>query len=196
MKQEYPDGESVNPSSDLRQRAEEMLQKQPAELDKIAPKEMKHLLHELQVHQIELELQNEELRRAQQELVVSRDRYFDLYDLAPVGYLTISENGLILEANLTAANLLGLERGHLIKRPVTRFIAREDQDIYYLHRKQLLESGLHQSWDLRMIDKEGTQFWAHLDATAAQDDDGTSLCRLTISNINARKEAEEERANL
>ena len=110
---------------------------QPADLDKIAPEEAKRLLHELHVHQIELEMQNEELRRAQQELEASRTKYFDLYDLAPVGYVTLSEKGLILEANLTAANLLGVERGQLLQQPLTRFIVSEDQDICYRHRKQL-----------------------------------------------------------
>ena len=97
------------------------------------------MLHELRVHQIELEMQNEELRRTQAELEASRARYFDLYDLAPVGYFTLSEKGLILEANLTAATLLGVARGDLVKQPLPRFILPEDQDIYYLHRKQLLK---------------------------------------------------------
>jgi len=79
------------------------------------------VLHDLRVHQIELEMQNEELRRTQADLEASRARYFDLYDLAPVGYFTISERGLILEANLTAATLLGVARGALIKQPLTRF---------------------------------------------------------------------------
>jgi len=63
----------------------------------------KQVLHDLRAHQIELETQNEELRRVQSELEVSRERYFDLYDLAPVGYVTLNEQGSILEANLTSA---------------------------------------------------------------------------------------------
>jgi PAS domain-containing protein len=73
----------------------------------LSPEEARPVFHELRVHQIELEVQNDELRRAQAELEVARARYFDLYDLAPVGYCTVSEKGLILEANLTAATLLG-----------------------------------------------------------------------------------------
>lgn len=85
------------------------------------------------MHQIELEMQNEELRRVQQELEASRDRYASLYDFAPVGYLTPSEQGIILEVNRTAAAMLGVERDRLIKQPLPRFIVRKDQDIYYLH---------------------------------------------------------------
>ena len=97
--------------SDLRQRAEEML-KRHRELDKMRPADLKRLVHELQVHQIELEMQNDELRSNQQELETSREKYHDLYDLAPIGYVTLNENGIILEANLTVAILLGQERSH------------------------------------------------------------------------------------
>ena len=131
-----------NPSAnapELRRRAKARLRAAAA---KGAPArteaDTQRLVHELQVHQIELEMQNEELRRAQVELDAARARYFDLYDLAPVGYCTISEEGLILEANLTAATLLGVARGALVKQPITRFILKEDQDIYYLHRKTAL----------------------------------------------------------
>ena len=113
----------------------------PENLDALSPETTRLLLHELRVHQIELEMQNEELRRAQEELEASRARYFDLYDLAPVGYFTLSETGMILEANLTAATLLGVARGALVKQPLSHFIFREDQDIYYRHRRQLLETG-------------------------------------------------------
>ena len=99
--------------------------------------------------------------------------------------------GLILEANLTAAGLLGVARGALVKQPITRFILKEDQDIYYLHRKQLFETGEPQACELRMVKKDGTQFWAHLAATAAQDADGAPVCRIVISDITERKRAEE-----
>jgi PAS domain S-box-containing protein len=148
-------------------------------------------LHELRVHQIELEMQNEELRRAQAELEVARVRYFDLYDLAPVGYCTISDQGLILEANLTAAKLLGMARGALVKQQVNRFILKQDLDSFYLHCKQLFETGEPRACELRMVKMDGTEFWVHLTTTVAQDSDGVPVCRVVISNITDRKQAEE-----
>ncbi len=136
----------IHPENDaeLRCRAEEIARGKMAQstenIQSLSPEETCRMLHELRVHQIELEIQNEELRAAQQELAAERGRYFDLYDLAPVGYCSISEKGLILEANLTAATLLGMARGALVMQPITRFIHNEDQDIYYLCSKQLFET--------------------------------------------------------
>ena len=107
--------------SDLRRRAEELL-KQHGEVDKMSHASLKSILHELQVHQIELQMQNDELRSTQQELETAREKYFALYDLAPVGYVTLSGNGIILESNLTAAALLGVNRANIIGQPLTRFI--------------------------------------------------------------------------
>jgi PAS domain S-box-containing protein len=175
----------------LRQKAEAEFRESEAETKALSPEETRQLLHELQVHQIELEMQNEELRRTQTELDATRERYFDLYNLAPVGYLTINEQGLILEANLTAASLLGLARGALVKKPISRFIFDEDQDRYYLHRKQLFKTGKPQACELRMMKKEGMVFWVHLMSTAARADDGTFVGRVVISDITERKQAEE-----
>ena len=86
-------------------------------------------------------MQNEELRRAQEELEASRARYFDLYDLAPVGYFTVSEQGTILEANLTAATLLGIERGTLLAQPLTRFVVPGDREVWQRHARQVFETG-------------------------------------------------------
>jgi PAS domain S-box-containing protein len=147
------------------------------------PEEIQQVLHELRVHQIELEMQNEELRLAQAEIQAGRDRYFDLYDLAPVGYCTLSGKGLILEANLTLAALLGTARGMLVKQPISRFIFKDDQDTYYLHRKLLLETGEAQICEMRLVRPDGAFFWAHLTGTAAQAEDGTPVYRAAFSDI-------------
>ena len=157
----------------------------------LSPEEIRRLIHELRVHQVELEMQNEELLRAQGELDASRVRYFGLYDLAPVGYCTISEMGLILEANLTAATLLGVTRGALVKQPFARFIIKEDQDTYYLRRKQLSETGQPQVCEVRLMKIDGASFWARMEATAAHDTDGAPVCRVVLSDITERKREEE-----
>ncbi len=183
-------------TADLRRQAEEMARakaaQMPEDLETLSPEATRQLLHELRVHQIELEMQNEELCRTQGELEASRARYFDLYDLAPVGYFTVSEQGLIIEANLTAAGLLGVARGALVKQPLTRFILPEDQGIYYRHRKQLFETGAPQVCEMRLAKKNGAQFWARLEATAVQDADGAPVCRAVVSEITARKRVEAE----
>ena len=188
------------PARILRQRAEalavERAGEMPESLQELSPEAARRALHELRVHQIELEMQNEELRRTQEELVVSRERYFDLYDLAPVGYLTLNEQGLILETNLTAAKLLGVARGALVKQPLSRFILPGDQDIHYRSRKALLETEVPQSWELRLLRKDAAPFWARVEATTAQDADGLFVWRAVVSDINERKSQEEERAKL
>ncbi|MDO8737673.1 PAS domain S-box protein, partial [Candidatus Deferrimicrobium sp.] len=182
--------------ADLRRRAEELLRGKPAALSVLPPEEAGRLLHELQVHQIELEMQNDELRKAQLELEASGVKYFDLYNMAPVGYFTVSEKGLILEANLRAAQLLGVGRNRLVKQPLTRYIVQEDQDIYYLHRKRLLETGARQVSELRMCRRDDSRFWAQLETGAVQDgEDSPPVCRTMVSDITARHQTEEALAN-
>jgi PAS domain S-box-containing protein len=182
-------------AAELRRRAEEIARGKaapsPEYLNARSSEETRQALHELLVHQIELEIQNEELRRAQAELDAARARYFDLYDLAPVGYCTLSEQGLILETNLTAVTLLGVPRGALVKQPISRFILKEDQNVYYLLRKQLFETGEPQACELRMVKSDGAPFWARLEATAAQDAEGVPVGRIVMSDITERKLAQE-----
>lgn len=161
-----------------------------------SPEEMQQTLHELRVHQIELEMQNEELRRAQLELDASRARWFDLYEVAPVGYCTVSEPGLIVQANLTLTTRLGVARSALVRQPFSRFIVGEDQDAFYLMRKQIIADGIPRSCELRMVQAEGQPWWAHLSVTEAMDGQGASELRIVLSDISARKQAEAESAAL
>ena len=190
--------------SELRRQAEALLR---VDIDRAAiaaavlsPEATRQLLHDLQVHQIELELQNEELRRTQLELDASRTRYFDLYDLAPVGYCTLSADGRIVEANLTAATLLRVNRSTLVRQALSRFITREDQDIHYLLQRALLASGVPQSCELRMVRGDGTRFWASLavsisgalsaPVSGTPDAENAVLFRVVISDVSERKQAE------
>jgi PAS domain S-box-containing protein len=174
MKKPVKSAESATPQATaVRRRTEKKSRKKTVRLPKkqesMSPEETHQALHELRVHQVELEMLNEKLK-------ASRARYFDLYDLAPVGYITVSEQGLVLEANLTATTLLSVSRGKLMNQLLTRFILKEDLHIYYLHRKKLLETEEPQMCELRMLKKDGTVFWAHLSGAAAKDEDGTTAC--------------------
>lgn len=152
------------------------------------------LVHELQVHQIELEMQNEELRQTQQNLEASRAKYVDLYDFAPVGYCTLSENGLVVQANLNLARLLGVARGALLRQSLSRFIHKEDQDIYYLARKKLLStadtnelSTEVRDCELRMRKSDGTTFWGHMTISHVTSESGEQEFRLVVRDIDAHK---------
>jgi PAS domain S-box-containing protein len=187
---------SMDEEQTLQREAEERLKNKSLDPEATSLEETSLLPHELQVYQIELEVQNEELRRTQLESETLRAKYFDLYDLAPVGYVTVNEKGLILETNLTLAALLGETRSDLIKQPLSRFILFEDRDLYYLRRKQLLETGDHQACDLRMKKKDGTPVWVHLEATTVQEPDGSPVTRIVINDITVRKREQEVQARL
>ncbi|MBC8237862.1 MAG: PAS domain S-box protein, partial [Helicobacteraceae bacterium] len=151
--------------------------------------EMQEIFHDLEVHQIELEMQNKELIRTCQELDSSKRRYSDFYNLAPVGYLTLNEEDLILEANLTALTLFGVKTQALIEKKLTDFILKKDQDIYYLFKKSY-EKEQH-FCELRMHHYDGASFWVQLEGSI-QNDDGVRAYRLIMSPIAERKKAQEQ----
>ncbi len=161
-------------------------------MDKIPPADVQRMVHELQVHQIELEMQNDELRRIQQELEAAREKYFDLYDLAPAGYVSLNEKGIILEANLSSATLLGVERSKLVGQPLFRFVSTEDQDLYYLCHKQLMATRAPQSCIMRMMRNDNAPFWVRIDLGAAPGTDGTTGSRAIIIDVSERKRIEEK----
>ena len=150
------------------------------------------LLHELQVRQSDLERQNEALRRSQKVLEELHDRYVDLYEFAPVGYLTLTETGLIAEINRTAAALLEEGRQTLHDRLFIRFVASDDRDRWQRHFLQALRHGGTQSCELRLQRSDGTAFDAGLDCLLAAAGDGTPVLRITLTDITVRKRAEED----
>ena len=182
----------------LRRRADDAYRGSTAnligQLSAMSPEALHHALHELGVHQVELEMQNEELRRTQDELDTSQARYFDFYDMAPVGYCTVSGSGLIEQINLTAAGLLGVERTVLIRQEITRFILPDDQDIFYSMRARIAKVRTPQSCELRFVKHDGTPFWAHVHALAVPDHAGTPSLRVVMTDITERMLRTEELA--
>ena len=151
---------------------------------------MFELFEELRIQQIELEMQNEELRFAQADLEASRARYFDLYNLAPVGYVALDNDGAIGEINLRATVLLGAARADLTGAKFSRLIAAEDQDTYYLSRRRLLNSGAPQFCELKMVPSNVSPFWARLEMSVGENLVGARACRIVIVDITERKIAE------
>ncbi|MBF0408081.1 MAG: PAS domain S-box protein [Candidatus Riflebacteria bacterium] len=148
-------------------------------------KNYEKILQELKTHQIELELQNEELRRTREELEKSRSKYLDLYDFAPVGYFTLSVDGKILEANHTVAHLLGAKRHQLLKKSFSKFVLPEFQDVFYLHRKNLIQSGTQQSCELKLLKQGSEPFYVHIESMLINDcQEKSNLIRMSILDIN------------
>lgn len=198
----------------LRQRAETRLEAEDRSTVETPPEDVARLLYDLHTHQIELEMQNEELRHAQHELLKARDRYIRLYDLAPVGYLTISEKGLMLETNQTFVNMLGMERQHLINQPLSAHIVQPDQDAYYLFISQLRKVKQQKTCELRMSrqDQDSTSatnviqsfgaeerswFWVRIDSRPLLNGKGeVSNINLSVSDITHFKLASDKLEHL
>jgi two-component system CheB/CheR fusion protein len=176
----------------LRKQAEKVVQEKAADFQDIPAGDVQELIHELQVHQIELEMQNDELRRAQLELEDSRNKYYELYDFAPIGYFTLDQNGLILEANLAGADMLGIERRYLIKRAFSGFVVPAYHELFYSHRKRVLETRTHQTCDLKLHRNDGNAVYVQMESVSVQDDvEDIGQFRTTIVDITERKQMEE-----
>lgn len=179
--------------ANLRKRAEQILTEQAESLNGTPAEELAYVLHELQVHQIELEIQNEELRHTQLEREVLHRNYLELYDFAPVGYFTLNKAGLLVEANLTCATLLGIERIQLIKQPFSKFVFADDQDTYYFFKKQLFEAPSTQTCELRLNIQLDPPVYVKLDGvTKINGDREIPHARIAMSDVSVQKQAKEQ----
>ena len=180
--------------SNLRKRAVEILHKNPSALATLPSDDVEKLANELSVYQIELEMQNEELRKTQEELIRSREEYSELYDFAPVGYLTLSNKGIIWKLNLTAASMLGKERVYLNKKLFSNFILPEDMRKYYLYRQKILDTQATQECEFRIKQADENLFWAHMRCCPVTDENRNVIeIRSILTDITKRKWAEEGR---
>ncbi len=180
-------------AAELRRRAEGRLRGQRS---KTAPPrtdaDTQRLLHELQVHQIELEMQNAELRDARGLMEAMLEKYTDLYDFAPVGYFSLNEQGVILEVNLTGAALLGVERSRLIKRRLHQFLSATSRPVFLAFLERTFTEPGKQVCEVSLLKKGGTPSWADIQATLAASPEGErKWCRVAVSDITALKRAEE-----
>ena len=169
-----------HPMTDLRERAETAVLTPRTAIAHMSPEEVQRLVHELQVHQIELEMQNEELRRAQGELTQSRDRFNQLFDFAPVGYVTLSPEGQVLEANLVMASMLGLARSKLMGRKFSGFVFQTAQDSLYLHHRAVQDMGVKQVCHLELRRTDGTTFSARMETITLRDEESGDNHMLSV----------------
>ncbi len=177
----------------LRRLAEERRKESATETARtMAEEDNQRLVHELQVHQIELEMQNEELRMAQGQLNESLAKYSDLYDFAPVGYVTSNREGLILEANLTFAGQLGVERGRLVDTPLWLYVTSQDRDKLREHLDTVFKTNERRSCELRLKRPTGPELYVQLDSVLVLNVDGAASCRTSVTDISIRKVVEGE----
>ena len=179
--------------ADLRHRAEAQARREGPpgdDLADLAPEALRKIIFDLRVHQIELEIQKEELQRTQEELGAAKARYFDLYDLAPVGYCSLGEGSVILEANLTLAALVGRPRASLSRRTLSRFILPEDLEAFQRHLQEVAASRTARKAELRMVRKDGSVFWALLEATPAPENALGVTAYVVVSDISERRTAD------
>src|SRR6266850_2314043 len=179
-------------ASRLRRQAEEVLRTTGRDLQAMSVEDVQRLVYELQIHQIELEMQNEELHKTQYALAAARDRYSELYDFAPVGYLTLDARGVITEANLAACRLLGVDREFLVRERLSHFLAPESRDIFHRHHQAVRASSGTQRCELSLQRPDGQSLSVQLESVAARDElKGTLDCRTVLLDISERKKAEE-----
>ncbi|MBT8372981.1 MAG: PAS domain S-box protein, partial [Deltaproteobacteria bacterium] len=180
------------PVEDLRKRAENCVRQASNDFQNFADGDFLKLIQELRTHHIELEIQNEELCRTQAELERSRQKYFDLFDFAPVGYFTFDGQGLISEVNLTGCKLLAAKRRDLLSTRFNHFVAPDYQDLFYFHCRNALKSETKQTCALKLIKRDGSPFYAQLESVAVgSGDDRLKQLRTALTDITERKQAEE-----
>ena len=174
--------------AELRKRAEMILAEDPQAIRTMVPADIQKLIHELNVHQIQLEMQNAELRRVQLELQESRNKYLNLYDFAPTGYFTLDHNSLIVDVNLAGSKLLGSEKHRLIGAQFTSSISPDSQDAFYFHYKEVLKTSSKGNCELKMLKADGTTFHAQLISMTVPERDGNiDQCRTAVIDITELK---------
>ncbi|MEO6974937.1 MAG: ATP-binding protein [Gallionella sp.] len=181
------DKEKKQDDSDLRQRAERQLNSNPVE-GSADESDSRKLLQQLQVHQIELEMQNEELRLARIEIEEGLQQYTDLYDFAPISYFTLKNDGTIHQANLAGATLLGLNRQRLIGHPMAGFFTGQDQSAFTSFLDKVCQNNTREICELHILSRDATRRFLHIEGVASI---GGELCNLAVTDITENKRVEE-----
>jgi PAS domain S-box-containing protein len=180
----------MTPPKGLRHRAEDWLRLSRQDIANMPVREVQDLVHELQVHQVELQMQNEDLRQAQADLEASRDKYWNLFDFAPVGYFTLDTNGIVIEANLVAAQQLQITRHELNGLKLSHFIAPEFQEIFHLHNRKVLVSKEPQICQIELLRADKSRICMQMHSVRMAGEKGQY--RSAITDITHLKQLEAE----
>ncbi|TDS16863.1 PAS domain S-box-containing protein [Maribacter caenipelagi] len=168
----------------LRKKAEAEVKSTPLSSLDLTMDKVKSLVHELEVHQVELEMQNQELRETQQLLEKSRDEFSDLFDFAPVGYLILDEKGTIININLTACHMLGVDRIQLKGKPFSAYLKIGEANSFFLNLRQAFSTGILENIEFIIHRKDKTIFYALLHGTVDTEPNGNKrICRVALQDI-------------
>jgi two-component system, chemotaxis family, sensor kinase Cph1 len=179
-----------NQKLEMRRKAEETVKNQ-VDHTKDKSWNLDDVIYELRVHQVELEMQNEELRETQVKLEDSNRKYFDLYNFAPVGYLTLDENGLILDVNLAGATLLKVEKLNLLKKAFIQFIDPDNRNKFHHHITKARQTGNKEITELKLLKKDKSSFYVHMETISILDNNGIfKEFRVGLIDITSQKKAE------
>ena len=176
-------------AEELRCQAEKRLQISTQDITTpVTPEEAYRLIQELEVHQIELEMQNEELQQARLDLERSLIEYTDLYDFAPVGYITLDQSGVILNANLTGSRMLGMERSRIVNQHLNNFILPSYRSVFSAFLKKAFRSRDQETIEISMQKEGRGELYAHMEAMVSEN---SRECRVALVDITVQKQAEQ-----
>ncbi|MFP4581019.1 MAG: PAS domain S-box protein [Candidatus Sumerlaeia bacterium] len=190
-----PDGSGFSDAERLRKKVEDMLAGNHSDVEDLSQEEVKRVIEELQLHQVELQMQNEQLRQTQSELEESRSDYADLYDYAPVGYLTIDGAGIIKRVNFTLADMLGCTKKDLVGNPLGRFVPEEARNAFYSYYRRFLVTSSLKKWETLLQSRDGSRLDVMLEKRREKSqgpfgNESGSLRQVAVIDISDRKEAE------
>ncbi|MDQ3393967.1 MAG: PAS domain-containing protein, partial [Bacteroidota bacterium] len=164
----------------------------PEGINDMSPDDIKELINDLQDQKFELEMQNDELRRAHLEIEESRNRYYDLFDFAPVSYFTLNREGIITELNLSASRMLGVERRNLLNKSIFNFLADDCKLYFEAYLNKIFNTNTKQVSEIKLVSKKGTLIYAQTESiTVSNGFDSVMNCRTAVIDVTKRKQTEE-----
>jgi PAS domain S-box-containing protein len=176
---------------DLHERAERKLDVVIGELKDMSDMDVARLVNELQIHQVELKMQNDELVKGHLKLIKSEEKFRDLFDFAPVGYLILDKKGKIQDANLTVASQLGSDRRDLVKSDLYKFIGDSEKDRFYLYLEEIFNTRVKKTCEISLTRKDGSSFHSQLESVVTEEGGKTEYCRSSVTDISRIKDAED-----